>query len=187
MSRIILFSAILAFEVGNPLSLTAQDFLVFKVMPHFNMGGVTEASRGASGYYVNIGSEGGVQPGTILSVYRNKEIESEAGNFKITSRLFIGRMKAIEVHPSYCVARLVEQASYSDSHRDYDAVMAGDYVLPAISTAAIRQTALARRVTVITFLQLGIPYSLKEQVRDIIGLVGQANDPARFADRMKLL
>ena len=87
-------------------------------------------------YYTKVGSEDGVQIGMVLNVYRDREIEAEFGNFVIKTRLFIGRMRAFEVHRDYTVARVVELASFANPHRERDAVMVKDYVQPVFVVAS---------------------------------------------------
>ena len=78
----------------------------------------------------------GIQIGAILNVYRKKEIQADFGNFKIQTNQFIGRMKAFDVKAKYSVGRVVDLASYSDPHRERDAVLMGDYVQPVFVVAS---------------------------------------------------
>ena len=113
-----------------PSTLFAQKHVVFKVETLFHMGGAVPDSARMNDYYVKIGTEEGIQIGTVMIVYRDKEIESDFGNFKIKTTAFIGLMKAVEVQSEYSVGRVIELASYSDPHRDRDAVLVKDYVQP---------------------------------------------------------
>ncbi len=128
--QVALMGALFAALVVVPVLLSAQDYVVFKVKTHFDDGRAVPDSGRANHYYVKIGSEEGIQVGTIMNVYREKEIQADFGNFKIQTKQFIGRMKAFDVKPKYTVGRVVELASYSDPHRERDAVLVEDYVQP---------------------------------------------------------
>lgn len=114
----------------TPTGASAEQFVVFKVKTPFQMGGVVSDSARMNDYYVKIGTEQGIQIGTVMNVYREKEIESESGNFRIKTTVFVGRMKAFDVKEQYTVGRVVELASHSDPHRDRQAVMVNDFVQP---------------------------------------------------------
>jgi outer membrane protein OmpA-like peptidoglycan-associated protein len=113
-----------------PTGVSAQQFVVFKVKTPFQMGGVVADSARMNDYYVKIGTEQGVQIGTVMNVYREKEIEAEFGNFRIKTLMFVGRMKAYDVKDQYTVGRVTELAGHSDPHRDRRAVMVRDFVQP---------------------------------------------------------
>ena len=116
----------------------AQKHYVFKVKTPYQSGRAEPDSARMNDYYVNIGyeddpktgSRDGLQIGTELNVYREKEIEAEFGNLKFRQTLFIGRVKAYDVQAKYTICRVVELASYSDPHRERNAVMLGDHVQP---------------------------------------------------------
>jgi outer membrane protein OmpA-like peptidoglycan-associated protein len=108
----------------------AQQFVVFKVKTPFHMGGVVADSARMNDYYVKIGTEQGIQIGTVLNVYREEEIEAETGNIRFKTVMFIGRMKAYDVKDQYTVGRVTELASHSDPHLDRRAVMVNDFVMP---------------------------------------------------------
>ena len=115
---------------GFPSLLCAQEFVVFKVHTPFDMGGMIPDSGRVNDYYVKISSQDGAQIGTIFNVYRDKEILSDVGNFTVSDRLFIGRMRAIQVNREFSTSRVTVLANYSDPHRVLDAVLIGDYVQP---------------------------------------------------------
>ena len=83
-------------------------------------------------YYVTVGLQHGLQKGNTMNVYRNKEIVDEMSDISIPTRIFIGQMKSIEVHESYCVARIVGMAGSDNPLRERDAVLVGDFVLPVL-------------------------------------------------------
>ena len=113
-----------------PDSARGQSHVVFKVKTPYQSGRALPDSARMNDYYVKIGYEEGIQIGTVLNVYRKKEIEAEFGSFKIRTIMFIGRMKAYDVQDKYTIGRVIDLASYSDPHRDREAVMLGDYVQP---------------------------------------------------------
>ena len=119
-----------------PAVLHAQQYVVFKVKSPFDTGRTVPDTARMNDYYAKVGSEDGVQIGMVLNVYRDQEIEAEFGNFVIRTRLFIGRMRAFEVHRDYTVARVVELATFSNPHRERDAVMVKDYVQPVFVVAS---------------------------------------------------
>ena len=129
-SKALLVGGLLAVASLMPSLVSAQQFKVFKVKTPFHMGGVVPDSARMNDYYVKIGTEQGVQMGTVMNVYRKTEIEAESGNFRITTTLFVGRMKAYDVRDQYTVGRVTELASYSDPHRDRAAVLVDDFVRP---------------------------------------------------------
>ncbi|MDA0748255.1 MAG: OmpA family protein [bacterium] len=113
-----------------PSLVAAQDFVVFKVKTPFQTGGAVPDSARMNDFYCKIGTDQGIQIGTEMNVYRQREIASDFGNFKIKTKMFVGRMKAFDVQDEYTVGRVSELASYSDPHRNRDAVLIGDYVQP---------------------------------------------------------
>jgi outer membrane protein OmpA-like peptidoglycan-associated protein len=129
-SKALLVGGLLAVASLMPSLVSAQQFVVFKVKTRFHMGGVVPDSARMNDYYVKIGTEQGIQMGTVMNVYRETEIEAEFGNFRIKTLLFVGRMKAYDVRDQYTVGRVTELASYSDPHRDRGAVLVGDFVQP---------------------------------------------------------
>jgi len=112
------------------LDVQAQEFVVFKVYTPFDMGDMMPDSGRVNDYYVKFGSSEGAQIGTTMNVYRDRDILSDIGNFVVKDRLFIGRMRAINAHPDYCVARVSNLADYADPHRVLSAILIGDYVQP---------------------------------------------------------
>lgn len=108
----------------------AQEFVVFKVSTPFDMGEVVPDSGRVNDYFVKIGDLDGSQIGTVFNVYRDREIVSDIGNFKIKTRVFVGRLKALDVQEQHSLARVFELASFTDPHRDRNAVLVGDYVQP---------------------------------------------------------
>jgi len=126
----VIVGAVLAILFAGCTSLYAQEFVVFKVNTQFDKGKSLPDSARVNDYYVKIGTGDGAQIGTTMNVYRDKEIQADFGNFKIKARIFVGRMRAFEVHEGYTVCRVSERASYSDPHRERSAVLTGDYVQP---------------------------------------------------------
>jgi len=112
------------------VDLRAQEFVVFKVYTPFDMGQVMPDSARVNDYYVKFGSIEGAQIGTVMNVYRDREITADVGNFVVTDRVFIGRMYTISAHQDYCVTRVTDLAGYADPHRVLSAVLIGDYVQP---------------------------------------------------------
>ena len=94
---------------------------------------VTEASISDSKVQIRADREVGITIGSVLNVYRDKEIIADAslGNFKISTRIFLGRVRAIVVQDKQTTARLMEMATHADSEDDLDRIMVGDYALPA--------------------------------------------------------
>lgn len=108
----------------------AQEFVIFKVHTPFDVGLAMPDSARVNDYYVKIGTVEGAQTGMILNVYRDREIASDIGNFSITDRQFIGRMRTLISQRDYSIARVSELADYDDPHRVIGAVLIGDYVQP---------------------------------------------------------
>lgn len=108
----------------------AQQFVIFKVHTPFDMGLTMPDSARVNDYYVRLGIAEGAQTGMILNVYRDREIASDIGNFSITDRQFIGRMRTLLAHRDYTIARVTELADYHDPHRVISAVLIGDFVQP---------------------------------------------------------
>ena len=111
-------------------NLKAQEFVVFKVYTPFDMGGAMPDSGRVNDYYVKFGSIEGGQIGTVMNVYRDREITADIGNFVVKDRLFIGRMRTISSHADFSVTRLTDLADYADPHRVLSAILIGDYVQP---------------------------------------------------------
>ncbi|MDP6777716.1 MAG: hypothetical protein QGI83_13240, partial [Candidatus Latescibacteria bacterium] len=65
---------VLAVLVALPEVLFSQEYVVFKVNTHFDMGRAVPDSARANDYYVKIGAQEGITIGTVLNVYRDKEI-----------------------------------------------------------------------------------------------------------------
>ena len=85
--------------------------------------------------YVNIGKETGVQIGTMMNVYRKKEVESEYGAIKFTTQIFIGRILAYKVGDTQTVARVQEVTSVIEEDTKKD-VLKGDLAQPAFLISA---------------------------------------------------
>jgi len=129
-NRILLLLAVLALALAVAAPAVAQQYVVFKVKTQFDSGAALPDSARMNDYYVKIGTGDGAQIGTIFNVYRDKEITADFGNFKVKTKVFVGRVRAFEVHDGYSVCRVSELAKHSDPHRERDAVMSGDYVQP---------------------------------------------------------
>ena len=94
------------------------------------MGGAVPDSGRVNDYFIKIGGQDGALVGMIFNVYRDKEIVADIGNFSIKTRVFVGRVRAVNVQQQHSLARATELASYADPHRDRNAVLIGDYVQP---------------------------------------------------------
>lgn len=114
----------------------AQDFVVFKVHTPFDMGHVMPDSGRVNDFYVRIGVPEGAQIGTVLNVYRDREIVADIGNFVVNDRHYIGRMRVIRTNQDYSVARVLDLADFSDPHRVLNAIIIGDYVQPVFVVAS---------------------------------------------------
>lgn len=134
MARVyIWFTLLFVCCIGN---VAAQEFVVFKVHTPFDMGQVMPDSGRVNDFYVRIGVAEGAQIGTVLNVYRDREIMSDIGNFVVKDRHYIGRMRVIRTNEEYAVSRVVDLADYSDPHRVLNAVVIGDYVQPVFVVAS---------------------------------------------------
>lgn len=126
----------LAAVVSLPCVATAQDFVVFKVNTPLGSGREVGAEVRKNDYFVRIGGGDGVQIGTVLNTYRDKEIESDIGSFKVKTVVFIGRMRAVQVDRDYTICRVTELAENKDPHRSRNAILVGDYVMPVFVVAS---------------------------------------------------
>jgi outer membrane protein OmpA-like peptidoglycan-associated protein len=111
-------------------NVAAQEFVVFKVHTPFDMGQVMPDSGRVNDFYIRVGLQEGAQIGTVLNVYRDREIVADIGTFRVTDRHYIGRMRVITTNQEYSVSRVVDLANFSDPHRVLNAVVIGDYVQP---------------------------------------------------------
>lgn len=84
----------------------------------------------AKDVYVNIGKKTGVQIGTMMNVYRKKEVESEYGSMKFTTQVFLGRIFAYKVADAHTVARVQEMTGIIDENTQ-KAILKGDLAQPA--------------------------------------------------------
>jgi len=116
--------------------VSAQEFVVFKVHTPFDMGQVMPDSGRVNDFFVRIGMAEGAQIGTVLNVYRDRDIASDVGNFVVKDRHYIGRMRVIRTSQEYAVARVLDLADYADPHRALNAVVIGDYVQPVFVVAS---------------------------------------------------
>ncbi|MBT3604374.1 MAG: OmpA family protein [Candidatus Latescibacteria bacterium] len=85
--------------------------------------------------YVDAGKKDGVQIGTMMNVYRKKEIESEYGSMKFTTQIFLGRIMAYKVGSDNTVARVQEMTSVIDEGTQ-KAILKSDLVQPAFVVSA---------------------------------------------------
>lgn len=116
--------------IVSPTHAAPPRYRVIKVHTPLSMGTLPPDSTSANDYYVTIGRENGLKSGTLLNVYRDKEIEDEATGASISTRVFVGQLRAIQVQDKYCVSRVVNLAGSADPLRERDAVLVGDYILP---------------------------------------------------------
>jgi outer membrane protein OmpA-like peptidoglycan-associated protein len=122
---------ILLIILSSSLAYAAPPrYRVIKVHTPLSMGTLSPDSTASNDYYVTIGREHGLKTGTLLNVYRDKQIEDETSGVSITTRVFVGQLRVIQVHDKYCVSRVVELAGSADPLRERDAVLVVDYVLP---------------------------------------------------------
>jgi len=85
--------------------------------------------------FVNIGKSKGIQIGTMMNVYRKKEVESEYGSMKFTTQVFLGRIFAYKVAQAHTVARVKEMSGVIDEGTQ-KAILKGDLAQPAFVIAA---------------------------------------------------
>ncbi len=116
----------------SPAEGKENRFRVIRVKTPFDMGQAANQDSIKNDYYVTVGLQHGLQKGNTMNVYRNKEIVDEMSDISIPTRIFIGQMKSIEVHESYCIARIIGMAGSDNPLRERDAVLVGDFVLPVL-------------------------------------------------------
>ncbi len=116
--------------LASPAYAAPPRYRVIKVQTTLNTGVMPTDSTSANDYYVTIGRQHNLKTGALLNVYRDKQIDDEAGGETITSQVFVGQLKAIQVYDKYCVSRVMGLAGSADPLRERDAVLVGDYILP---------------------------------------------------------
>jgi len=116
--------------VGLQDRASAQDFVVFKVNTPLDTGNQFDKNARVNDYLVRITQLDGVQIGTVMNTYRKEEIESDIGSFSVNTVIFVGRMRAVQVDQDYTVCRVTALAEHADPHRDRNAILVGDYVMP---------------------------------------------------------
>ena len=132
MSGWIRLLALGLFLVCSTVEVDAQDqFVIFKVKTPLDAGKAVSDSARLNDFYVRIGTDRGVQIGMKMNVYRDKELVSEVGSFKLKTTQFIGRILVYDAQPEFSIGRKIELASSDEPHLDRVAVMVGDYVQPA--------------------------------------------------------
>ncbi|MFT5368144.1 MAG: outer membrane protein OmpA-like peptidoglycan-associated protein [Candidatus Latescibacterota bacterium] len=90
----------------------------------------TVAKVSGNDIYVDMGKKKGVQIGTMVNVYRKKEVESEHGSMKFTTQTFIARLIAYKVGDTQTVARVKEMSSVIDGDTQ-KAILKGDLAEPS--------------------------------------------------------
>jgi outer membrane protein OmpA-like peptidoglycan-associated protein len=85
--------------------------------------------------YVDMGKKKGVQIGPMFNVYRKKEVESEYGNMKFTTQVFIGRLIAYKVGDTQTVARIKEMSAKIDEDTE-KAILKSDVAQSALVVLA---------------------------------------------------
>lgn len=85
--------------------------------------------------YVNMGKAKGVQIGTMMNVYRKKDVETEYGSMKFTTQIFIGRIFSYKVSENHTVARVREMTGVIEDDTK-KAVLNGDLAQPAFVVEA---------------------------------------------------
>lgn len=124
------FILLLALILPAVARADVPKYRVIKVNTSLSMGTAPSDSTAENDYYVSMGRTHGLKSGTILNVYRDKQIDDETGGTTIRTTVFVGQLTAIQVQDTYCVARLKTLASSADPLRERDAILVGDHVLP---------------------------------------------------------
>ena len=125
---VLMGAALLALFPGT--ASAQRDFVVFRAKTPFDSGKAAPDSGRLNDFYIRIGTDRGIQMGMMMNVYRDKDILSEIGSFKIKTSQFIGRVRVYDAQPDHCIGRVVDLATTDDPHLDRTAVMVGDYVQP---------------------------------------------------------
>lgn len=122
--RFFVFTAMFAFTYG----LQARDHLIYSVVEDLPMGEENEVLR--RNYYVNIGSNQGITPGTVLSVYRVISKSNPYDNKKrINYNIPIGQLEVIHTEEQASVAKVKKlNSSIKDPIFEINNFMIGDQV-----------------------------------------------------------
>lgn len=124
---------ILFIALTSSLAYAAESpYRVIKVETPFSMGTVPSDVTPTNNYYVTMGWQHGLERGTTLNVYRDRRLEAEMSNVSIATRVFVGQLQAVDFQDRYCIARIEGLAGDANPLRERDAVLVGDYVLPAL-------------------------------------------------------
>ena len=87
------------------ISISARDHLIFSVVEDLPMGTDNEVLR--RNYYVNIGANQGVTPGTVLSVYRVISKSNPYDNKKrVNYKIPIGLLEVVHSEDNAAVATI---------------------------------------------------------------------------------
>lgn len=111
-----------------PLSVYSQaDFVVFGVRTDFPMGDTQNTRKD---FYVSIGTNQGVKPGTMLDAFRIITAPDEMNSNKARNITFpIAQLKVIHAQPNTSVARLIKVMPENTTPiGHYQGVMIGDVV-----------------------------------------------------------
>lgn len=109
-------------------NLQARDHLIYSVVEDLPMGEENEILR--RNYYVNIGANQGVTPGTILSVYRVISKSNPYDNKKrINYKIPIGQLEVVHSEDEAAVATIKKlHLSVKDPIFEINNFMIGDHV-----------------------------------------------------------
>lgn len=110
------------------MSINAREHLIFSVVEDLPMGEENEILR--RNYYINIGANQGVTPGTVLSVYRVISKSNPYDNKKrINYKIPIGLLEVVHSEENAAVATIKELLlSAKDPIFEINNFMIGDHV-----------------------------------------------------------
>ena len=120
----ILVSAMLLY----PLRLSAQDYMVYGIDQEIPMGEPGEVIK--KNYYINMGEDQGLAPGTLLDVFRvASRTDPYNSRKRYRHKMRIARIKIVHVEKTSAVASLVSlRNTPKDPLFDIAAIVIGDRV-----------------------------------------------------------
>lgn len=109
-------------------SAQARDSLIFSISHEIPMGYPGEKPK--KNYYVNIGSNQGVEEGSILAVFRNLSRENPYNNKnRVNYRVKIGELNVIHSEGDSAITELKSiKDGEHDPYFEVEGFMIGDYV-----------------------------------------------------------
>ena len=109
-------------------TIQARDHLIYSVVEDLPMGEENEVLR--RNYYINIGENQGVTPGTVLSVYRIISKSNPYDNKKrINYKIPIGQLEVVHSEDEAAVATLKKlHLTAQDPIFEINSFMIGDHV-----------------------------------------------------------